>query len=118
MTNILIIFANTKRISDLSSMVNKTREYIKPKAKQPHQGAIYVVTGSAAKVGSGPLDHPAHYIGLIGAGSMVIDINENKLIARFINHRGQVRDTFSIRKDDQYVSSVTLSPGRYGLPVS
>ncbi|SMG63608.1 metallophosphoesterase [methanotrophic bacterial endosymbiont of Bathymodiolus sp.] len=87
-----------------SGVNNKHQEYIKPKAKQPHQGAIYVVTGSAAKVGSGLLDHPAHYIGLIGAGSMVIDINENKLIARFINHRGQVRDTFSIRKDDQYVS--------------
>ena len=77
---------------------------IKLQNKQEHQGAIYVVAGSASKVDNGPLDHPAHHMGLLEAGSMVIDINNNKLVARFINHRGQVWDAFSISKDDQYVS--------------
>ncbi|NOQ12872.1 MAG: hypothetical protein GQ583_00120 [Methyloprofundus sp.] len=82
---------------------NKHQQYIKSHNKQ-HQGAVYVVTGSASRVGNGPIDHPAHHIGLLEAGSMVIDINNNNLVARFINHRGQVRDTFSITKDDQYIS--------------
>jgi hypothetical protein len=43
-------------------------------------------------------------MGLLEAGSMIIDINDNKLIARFINHRGLVKDEFSIAKDDKYVS--------------
>jgi predicted phosphodiesterase len=83
---------------------NNHQQYIKLQNKQEHQGAIYVVAGSASKVDNGPLDHPAHHIGLLEAGSMVIDIINNKLVARFINHRGQVRDAFSISKDDQYVS--------------
>jgi hypothetical protein len=88
-----------------SGINNKHQQYIKSKTKQAHQGTVYMVTGSAAKLGNGPLDHPAHYISLTEAGSVVIDINGNKLIARFINHKGQVRDKFSISKDEQYVSS-------------
>ena len=84
---------------------NKHQQYIKLKNKQAHQGAVYVVAGSAAKVDNGPLDHPAHHVGLLEAGSMVIDINNNKLVASFINHKGQVRDSFSISKDDKYVST-------------
>ena len=83
---------------------NNHQQYIKLQNKQ-HQGAVYVVTGSASKVDSGPLDHPAHHIGLLEAGSMVIDITNYKLLARFINHRGQIRDTFSITKDTQYFSA-------------
>ena len=84
---------------------NKHQQYIKLQGKHQHQGTVYVVTGSASKVDSGPLDHPAHHIGLLEAGSMVIDITNNKLVARFINHRGKIRDTFSISKDDKYVSA-------------
>ena len=83
---------------------NKHQDYIKSQHKQEHQGAVYVVAGSASKVDKGPLDHPAHHMGLLEAGSMVIDINNHKLIARFINNKGQVKDEFSITKDDQYVS--------------
>ena len=84
---------------------NKHQHYIKSQNKQAHQGTVYVVAGSASKVDNGPLDHPAHHVGLLEAGSMVIDINDNKLLARFINRRGQVRDAFSITKDDKYVSA-------------
>ena len=84
---------------------NNHRHYIKSLNKHAHQGTVYVVAGSASKVDNGPLDHPAHHVGLLEAGSMVIDITNHKLVARFINHSGQVRDTFSITKDDKYVSS-------------
>ena len=84
---------------------NNHQHFIKSKNNQAHQGTVYVVAGSASKVDNGPVDHPAHHVGLLEAGSMVIDINNHKLVARFINHGGQVRDAFSITKDDKYVSA-------------
>ena len=84
---------------------NNHQHFIKSQNKPAHQGTVFVVAGSASKVDNGPVDHPAHHVGLLEAGSMVIDINNNKLLARFINHSGLVRDTFSITKDDTYISA-------------
>jgi len=85
-------------------MQGKHQQYIKPSQQKEHQGAIYAIAGSAAKIDQGPLDHPAHHIGFLEAGSMVIDVVNNKLTARFINDEGQVRDEFSITKDAEYTS--------------
>ena len=63
-----------------------------------------MVAGSSSKVDQGPLDHPAHHAGLLEAGSVVIDVDANKLMARFINNKGQVRDEFSITKDAGYTT--------------
>ncbi len=83
---------------------NKHQQYIKSQHKKEHQGTVYVVAGSASKVDQGPLDHPVHPVGLLEAGSVVIDVDNNKLIARFINNKGQVRDEFSIEKNAEFVS--------------
>ncbi len=83
---------------------NKYRQYLKPLTGKKHQGAVYVVAGSSSKVDQGPLDHPAHAVGLLEAGSMVIDVEDNKLTARFIDKEGQVRDEFSITKQADYDS--------------
>ena len=83
---------------------NKNQQYIKPLNNTANQGAVYMVAGSSSKVDQGPLDHPAHRVGLLEAGSVVIDINSNNLEARFINNQGQVRDEFSIVKNEEYRS--------------
>jgi predicted phosphodiesterase len=89
----------------VSTGVNKQhQQYIKPQHKKEHQGTVYVVAGSASRVDHGPLDHPAHPVGLEEAGSVVIDVDNNKLITRFINNKGQVRDEFSITKEVEYES--------------
>jgi hypothetical protein len=44
------------------------------------------------------LDHPAHYIGLLTVGSMVIDVAGNTLTARFLSNTGTVDDQFQIVK--------------------
>ena len=77
---------------------NKHQQYIKPLINKGNQGTIYMVAGSSSKVDTGNLDHPVHHVGLREAGSVVIDVVENKLIARFINDKGQIRDSFSIEK--------------------
>lgn len=61
-------------------------------------GAIYTVIGSSAKVDMGPMDHPAMPYSLLEAGSMIIDVNNNKLKAFFINKDGKVKDQFKISK--------------------
>ena len=82
----------------------KHQQYVKPLQKKEHQGTIYAIAGSAARIDKGPLDHPAHHIGLLEAGSMVIDVVDEKLTARFINDKGQVMDEFSITKEAEYKS--------------
>jgi hypothetical protein len=82
----------------------KQKQYKKPLPPAAHQGTIYTIAGSSSTVNHGPIDHPVHHIGFLEAGSMVIDVVDNKLTARFINNEGQVRDEFSITKDAEYNS--------------
>ncbi len=84
---------------------NQDRDFIKPAGKAPHQGTVYVVAGSSSKVDQGPMDHPAHKVGLLEAGSLLIDISGNTLTSRFINSKGEVSDEFSITKEKGYLSS-------------
>ena len=83
----------------------KDRDFVKPAGRVPHQGTVYVVAGSSSKVDQGPLNHPANKIGLMQAGSLLIDIDGNQLTSRFINSKGEVSDEFSISKDPGYQSS-------------
>lgn len=83
---------------------NNNQHYLKPLSPAPNQGAVYMVAGSSSKVDQGPLDHPAHHVGLLEAGSVIIDVNGNTLVARFINNKGQVRDEFSIEKNAEFNS--------------
>ncbi len=99
-------YADSREFS-LSNIVsagveNKDKQYLKPLTGKKHQGAVYVVAGSSSKVDQSELNHPAHHIGLLEAGSMVIDVEGNKLTARFIDKKGQVKDTFSITKEAGY----------------
>ncbi len=74
--------------------------YHKPRRlRAAHQGAVYVVTGSAGKTTtSGTLDHPVMHISLRDPGSLVLDIDGDRLEGRFVNASDQVRDHFVIEK--------------------
>ena len=87
-----------------SGVDNKHQRYIKPLKNKDNKGAIYVVAGSSSKVDQGSLDHPAHHVGLAEAGSVVIDVDENKLVMRFINNSGRISDEFSIEKKSEFES--------------
>jgi len=64
----------------------------------PHEGAVYVVAGSSSEVRPATLNHPAHHIGLLEHGSLVVDVNGATLTAQFLNGSGSVTDTFTIEK--------------------
>lgn len=83
------------------------REYRKPAHNIAHSGAVYVVAGSSSKVDSGQLNHPAMVVSMEEAGSLIIDVEDNRLTSRFINDEGEVKDEFSIQKQDGTVSKYT-----------
>lgn len=75
--------------------------YLKPLADAGgHKGAVYAVAGSAGQVGGTQADfpHPAHFISLTNLGSLVLDINGNRLDATFVRENGTSPDTFTIMK--------------------
>jgi hypothetical protein len=70
------------------------------KGKGGHSGAVYVVAGASAKVDRAKMNHPAMAVSLMQAGSLLIDIESNTLVARYINADAQVADEFIIEKRD------------------
>jgi len=77
--------------------------YTKPSlGPSPHEGAVYVVAGSSSVLRppgqEGPLDHPAMAISLNLLGSVVIEVDGNRLDYRFLDPLGVERDRFRIIK--------------------
>ena len=68
------------------------------KSKGAHSGTVYVVAGASAKVDRGPINHPAMAISMMKAGSLLIDIEGNHLVARYIGADAEVEDEFTIEK--------------------
>jgi hypothetical protein len=74
--------------------------------KGAHEGSVYVVAGSSGKVSlqneksakRGYLDHPAMFLSLPRLGSLVLDVDGNKLDATFLSETGERLDYFTIIK--------------------
>ena len=66
-----------------------------------NSGAVYVVAGSSGKTSrKGRLDHPVMHASIRKLGSMVIDVDGNRLDARFLRENGTVADTFTLIKGE------------------
>jgi hypothetical protein len=80
-----------------------------------HQGAVYAVVGSSGHTSGGELNHPAMHVSLNELGSLVLDINSNRLDATFLRETGAADDTFTIVKVSSTTSlrilSATLDAG-------
>jgi hypothetical protein len=64
----------------------------------PHEGAVYAVAGSAGQTAGGTLNHPAMFISLNNLGSMVLDVNGDRMNVKFLRENGVVADSFTIIK--------------------
>ncbi|PCH93458.1 MAG: hypothetical protein COB85_07050, partial [Bacteroidetes bacterium] len=69
----------------------------------PNRGTVYCVVGCSAKTGDlgsdNQLDHELHFKAAYELGSMVIEVNDNRLDAFFIDTSGAIFDEFTIIKD-------------------
>ena len=98
-----------------------TGAYLKPTGgAAPHQGAVYGVAGSSGQISGGALNHPAMFVSMNVLGSMVLDVSDGRLDARFIDNVGATRDYFTIRKGVEPVSvtTTTLPGATVGVPYS
>ncbi len=72
-------------------------------------GTVYVVAGSAGQTSGGALNHPAMFVSQNRLGSMVIDVETNRLQANFLREDGTIGDDFTILKGD-FPPSIVSAP--------
>jgi hypothetical protein len=63
-----------------------------------HAGAVYAVVGSSGEAKAGELDHPVMRTSMSVLGSMVLDIDGNRLDATQLDNTGAAIDRFTIVK--------------------
>ncbi len=86
--------------------------YVKPAGLNAHQGAVYVVAGSAGKVSGGSLNHPAMFLSLNRLGSLYFEVNGHRLDATFLRENGATNDNFTIIKGNAItVADTTVAEG-------
>lgn len=90
--------SNTMKIDPGDGRVDGLGAYNKQNGLTSHQGAVYVVAGSSGKTGGGSLNHPAMFVSLNRLGSLVLDIEGNRLDAKFLREDGTTNDYFTILK--------------------
>ena len=72
-----------------------------------HNGTVYMVAGSSGRLAGGPLNHPIMVTSLLVLGSVILDVNGDRLDARFLDKDGQVRDSFALLKAPLVTVSAT-----------
>jgi hypothetical protein len=72
--------------------------YHKPSGLAPNAGTVYTVAGNGASSSSGPFDHPTTVVGMNRLGSVVIDVDGDRLDARLVDDNGAVADSFTVLK--------------------
>jgi acid phosphatase type 7 len=109
-------FNNTMKLDAGSGRVNDTGAYRKnlfnPRA---HQGVVYTVLGCSGHATGGALNHPAMQISLNEVGSLVLDVNSNRLDAMFLRDTGTTNDTFTILKVNSTTALRILSTTKNAL---
>jgi hypothetical protein len=92
-------FTEGMKVDGGSGRVDDTGPYEKSALDAvPNEGAVYVIAGSSAKLLLTGVNHPVGYIFLQKRGSVVLDIDGNRLDARFIDDTGVVGDYFTMMK--------------------
>ena len=78
-----------------------TGPYIKPTSGPgADQGTVYVEVGCSGYVRTRCGYHPAMFFSELQLGSLVLDINSNRLDAAFLRDTGAIDDSFTIIKSD------------------
>jgi hypothetical protein len=76
-------------------------------------GSVYVVAGSSGQLGGSQLQYPhnaMYYSNNSNGGSLVLDIEANRLDLKWLCADGVIRDNFTMFKDVNQVKSFTVTP--------
>jgi hypothetical protein len=105
-------FSQTNKLDAGSGRESESGAYLK-RAGDPiaHLGTVYAVVGCSGKTSGGALNHPAMFVSLNRLGSMVLDINGDRLDATFLRENGATNDFFTILKTNEPPSPpILVSP--------
>jgi len=61
-------------------------------------GAVYTVAGSSGKLGGGTFDHPVMFTSFAVLGSVILEIDGDRLDSTFLDHTGMAPDHFTLIK--------------------
>lgn len=64
----------------------------------PNEGTVYTVLGVSGQASGGSFDHPAMYQSGNPLGSLVIDVDTDRMDVKFLTATGAIGDYFTIRK--------------------
>lgn len=94
--------------------------YIKDSKIPDNEGIIYVVNGVGAANGGSQSAYPHNamvYSNNVNAGSLYLEIEGNRLDARFITEDGNVKDQFTILKDVNQKQVLKLVTNQNSIPL-
>ena len=83
-----------------------------------HEGAVYIVAGSSGKTSGGILNYPAMQVSLNVLGSVVLDVDSNRIDVTFLDDNGTTQDYFTLIKGETgpvYVELPLTFPDRFKL---
>ncbi|MBL4624652.1 MAG: metallophosphoesterase [Flavobacteriales bacterium] len=77
-----------------------------------NKGAVYIVAGSSGwNQGGGTFDHPAMFVSYNLTGSLVIDVDQNRMDVTFINNASTVLDYFTLLKETETIVDMSICQG-------
>jgi calcineurin-like phosphoesterase family protein/purple acid phosphatase-like protein len=76
--------------------------YAKRAGQHPHNGTVYIVAGTSGQTGGGSLDHPAMFFSAAQLGSLVLDVDADRLDARFLTSTGTIADHFTMLRSTSF----------------
>jgi hypothetical protein len=97
-------FTNCMKLNGGSGRPSGSGPYVKPAGFASRAGTVYAVVGTSAQ-SNGVVwtsTHPAMYTTQATFGSLVLDITDTTLDARFVSSSGAVTDSFRIEKRAGY----------------
>lgn len=79
------------------------------------EGTVYVVSGSAGQLGGSQAGYPhnamAAYSNATNGGAMVLEVEGNRLDAKWICADGTIRDKFTLMKNTNFNKTYTINEG-------
>lgn len=76
-------------------------------------GTVYVVSGSSSKLGSPQASFPhnaMYYSNIVDGGSLILDVESNRMDLKWLCADGVIRDNFSMFKNVNKVKTFTITP--------
>jgi Calcineurin-like phosphoesterase/Purple acid Phosphatase, N-terminal domain len=110
--------SSTMLVDGGDGRVDGSGAYTKPTlGPGTNEGAVYAVAGGGSSLGGGALNHPVMFRSINGLGSMVLDVQANRLDGTFLRETGAIDDRFTLIKGSQplRVTASAVSNGNVAL---